>query len=104
MKIGLTPEGKYSISEGSSVLCQCPTLTEASAVMLYLANSPITTMERETARNAILDWDNQVKAKREKAATRRANQKAHKQQNLSQKEDIAVTPEEGIIVPDLPEV
>lgn len=105
MKIGLTTTGKYTIAEGSDILCQCSTLTEASAVLLYLSMKPITVLERGIARTAILNWDNEIKSRQEQKAAKKARQKANrKAKKLSQTEKTPVDPEEEIVVPALPEV
>ena len=83
MRLGLTANGEYSIIEGNDVLCQCSTLTEASAVLHYLNMRPITILERGIARTAIHNWDNKVKEKRELKAAKKARQKAVKKETSS---------------------
>lgn len=78
MRIGLTENGKYNIIEGNDVLCQCATLTEASAVLLYLSMKPVTVLERGIARTAIHNWDEERKQKQEQRAAKKARQKAQK--------------------------
>lgn len=102
MKIGLTPTGKYIIAEGTDILCQCATLTEASAVLLYLSLKPVSALEKGIARTAIINYDNEIKAMKEQKAAKKAKQKAKK---FSQTEKTTADLEEtGIEVPDLPEI
>ena len=87
MKLELTPTGKYTITEGSDMLCQCGTLTEASAVLHYLNMKPITVLERGIARTAIHNWDTEVREKQDLRAAKKARQKAHRKEKKTPSPD-----------------
>ena len=111
MRIGLLPTGKYAIIDGNStVLCQCNRLTDAACVLEYLTLTPMSALEKSIARQAVFNWDNEVKAKAEAKARKKAKQKAKKK--LPEPETAAAEPveevkkdpaETDIEVPDLPE-
>lgn len=105
MKIGLSADGKYNIIEGADVLCRCKTLTEAGAVLHYLNMKNMTTLERGIARVCINNWDNEVKARKELKAAKKARQKANRQKKLVLMEQTTSDQEETEIeVPALPEI
>lgn len=107
MRIGLLPTGQYAIIEGNAnVLFQCDRLTDAVCVLEYMTLSPMSAPEKTIARQSVLNWDNERKAKQEikaaKLARKRAKRKARK---LAQIEMSAKNPgETDIEVPTLPEI
>ena len=106
MRIALAPMDGYNIIEGTAdILCHCSTLTEAAAVLNYLNMKPLSALEKSIARQAVYNWVNEVKARKELKAAKKARQKANKQKKLALTEQTTSDQEEtGIEVPTLPEI
>lgn len=114
MRLGLSPKGGYNILEGTAdIICHCKTLTEASAVLQYLNLKPLSVLEKSIARQAVYNWDNEVKELQEKKIAKKARQKAKAKARKVTPAPETVTPEpaeenktdpDEIEVPSLPEV